>query len=387
MGEVCRWNAFSGNDLDWLALTMSRTLRSLEIFLVGFLFARCDAFTAFKPTTRRQLSAATVTIRQPIPMTKKLILASRCLRSSVSTVEPDYLITDSIGKLDRPPLTNFLCTPRNALGMALMAVATGISLSNLLGNYGDSYLQLEQASFILGFWNAGADYVSSKPPYVNNPTEQVSPNRRTGAVDDALVHWYAATYTASATWLALRTSPLCPLLLTALDPIAGSLALGIFLFSLTCPVLTLVHNSFQNLSFPMRAIVGMARQQDDLYSEPPLLTPTELLRAQSLLAVGIVGCIFAPEALTLALRGQDWWHRVSELHPSQPLIESSTALFGVYATQASMIAHRAGKAGVAPFQVICPAFAMVCVLLTIFPCACALFWLGNDISFFEFYRE
>jgi hypothetical protein len=271
--------------------------------------------------------------------------------------------------------------------MALMAVATGVSLSNLVGNYGDSYLQLEQASFILGFWNAGADYVSSKPPYVNNPTEQVSPNRRTGAVDDALVHWYAATYTASATWLAWRTSPLCPSFLTALDPIAGPLALGIFLLSLTCPVLTLVHHSFQNLPGPMRAIVGIARQHDDPYSDPPLLTPTEVLRAQSLLAVGIVGCIFSPEALTLALRGQDWWHRVGELHPSQPLIESSTALFGVYATQASMIAHRAGKAGVAPFQAICPAFAGVCFVLTIFPCACALYWLGSDISFFEFYWE
>jgi len=63
--------------------------------------------------------------------------------------------------------------------------------------------------------------------------------------------------------------------------------------------------------------------------------------------------------------------RVEESFPGQPLVESS---------------HRAGKAGVAPFSVFVPAFSVVCLLLAIFSCLAALYWLmGDEISFFEFY--
>ena len=52
-----------------------------------------------------------------------------------------------------------------------------------------------------------------------------------------------------------------------------------------------------------------------------------------------------------------------------------------------MVSHRAGKAGVAPFSRIVHAFVVVCLLLAIVPCVAALHWLGDDISFFSFYRE
>lgn len=343
---------------------------------------KSDGLTVYKPTKKLQSKRS-----RPTNVWRTDLQPS----SYDAWIEPDYLISDSIGKLDRPTLIDFLSAPRNAPSMTLIMVATAVSISNVLGNYGDSYLQLEQASIVLAFWNAGADYLASTPPYANNdPTKQVSPNIRTGAVDDAVVHLYAAAYTASATWLAWRTSPLCPSLLTQIDLIACPLAFCTFVFSLVCPVLTLVHHSFQNIPGPLRRLVGIARLDNitpNSEESLPLLTPTELLRARSLLAIGFIGCVFAPEVGTLALRGQEWWHRVGILHPSQMVLESSTALFAVYSTQASMVAHRAGKAGVAPFQDICPAFAGVCFVLTIFPCACALYWLGKDVSFFGFYTE
>ena len=108
---------------------------------------------------------------------------------------------------------------------------------------------------------------------------------------------------------------------------------------------------------------------------------------RGLLAIGVIGCVFAPDAVSFALGSQEWWGRVTALHPSQAYLESSTALYGVLATQASMIAHRAAKTGVATLDSIVPSFAAVCFVLAVVPCACALYWLGGDISFFSFYRE
>jgi hypothetical protein len=50
-----------------------------------------------------------------------------------------------------------------------------------------------------------------------------------------------------------------------------------------------------------------------------------------------------------------------------------------------MIAHRAAKAGVAPYSLLVPAFALVCVLLAAVPCVAALYWLGDEISFVKLY--
>jgi hypothetical protein len=133
--------------------------------------------------------------------------------------------------------------------------------------------------------------------------------------------------------------------------------------------------------------VAWARHFDNLDSAPiPPLSETELLQARGLLAIGIIGCIYAPEVLAFLILGQDWWIRVIDHFPSQPILESSTALFGIVATQASMMSHRAGKAGVAPFTQIVPAFAFLCFLLAILPCGAAFYWLHKEISFWEFYK-
>ena len=76
------------------------------------------------------------------------------------------------------------------------------------------------------------------------------------------------------------------------------------------------------------------------------------------------------------------------LHPSQRTLESSTSLvFALFAVEASMISHRVGKTGASCYRDIVPAFVVVCSVLAILPCVCALHWLGDDVSYFSFYRE
>jgi hypothetical protein len=307
---------------------------------------------------------------------------------STLIIGPDYLITDSLELNNRPSFSTFLVRPRNILGLSVISAGVGIAACNLVGTYGDFYVALQQISIGLATANAAADYKSSQPPYETTPVYGVSPNVRCGCIDDALVHRYAATYTAAAAWLALRTSVVCPEGIMALDPVARPSSVLIFAFSLAAPAFTIIHHyKIADLENQLRFMVGLARNGDRTKSALPSLSDTELFRAQSLVAIGIVGCIFAPEAMTLTLRGQDWWCRVSELHPGQQWIESTNALFGVYATQASMLAHRAGKLGVAPYSVLVPAFTVVCFVLTILPSACSLYWWGDKISFLEFYTE
>ena len=104
------------------------------------------------------------------------------------------------------------------------------------------------------------DLPSSLTPYDKPPTGAVSPNIRLGIVDDALLNVYSAVYTGCTSWLALRTSPVCPSEVIALDFVVGPLALGIFLFSLSCPVFTLLYHHDGILAGPLKDMVGMARQ-------------------------------------------------------------------------------------------------------------------------------
>ena len=147
---------------------------------------------------------------------------------------------------------------------------------------------------------------------------------------------------------------------------AQVLAVVVFAYGAVAPVLTLL------------GLYG---------SERPELSETETLRATGLVAIGTLGAIFIPDCVAFGLGGADWWDRVSALHPSQQTLESSTSLFALFATEASMVAHRVGKAGCAPFAQIVPAFVVVCFALAIAPCVAALYWLGSDISFFSFYRD
>lgn len=256
------------------------------------------------------------------------------LSLQASVVEPDYLITDSLGIDTRPTLLGVLTRPTLLIRMFLLVIGAGIAVSNIIGEYNNVYLYLEATVVAVGMLTALADYKASVPPYAS-PTDAVSPNIRSGAVDDAVVHLYAAIYTASTIWLALRSGPLCPSWLPSFDPVLGMAAAAIFILSLLAPVLTLLHHyDYVNGQSALQAMVRVARQGQGMKVEHlPDLTDTEVLRAQSLIGVGVVGCLFAPIAVKFALSGQDWWVRVSEIFPEQGMLESSTALFGVLATQ------------------------------------------------------
>lgn len=332
----------------------------------------CGAFTAII-TARRRCSLSSRSFTQISAIEQKF-------------VEPDYLITDCIDIENRPAFLDTATRPSILLRMLLLLVGSDISFSNIVGNYNDFYILLESIVIPLGFLTALVDYVASLPPYAS-PNESVSPNIRTGTADDALIHLYAAIYTVGATWLALRVGPFCPSWLTVLDAICGLSAAFIFLFSLLAPILTLLHDAeIVNAETPLRQMVSVARLGQVSPDEPLVnLSETEQLRVKSLIAVGFVGVLFARIAIKFALANESWWSRVLEAFPAQGTLESSTALFGVFATQASMVAHTVAKAGVAPFRIVAPAFAVVCFILAIAPCICALYWLGDDISFFSQY--
>ena len=318
--------------------------------------------------------------KRPFPSSRNL-----SIRNDNDIVMPDYLIVDSESLAHRPSLAAFLHRPRERVALPLMMIATAVSLSNIMGNYGDSYLALQAISVVLGLVNAFVDLQASLPPYDNPPAQGVSPNIRSGVVDDALLNVYSGVYTGCVSWLALRTSLFCPTELPIFDQVLGLPALGIFIFSLAAPSFTLMHHYTGLLGGSLQTMVGLARQTDPQAMILPPLSDTEIVRTRGLLAIGMIGCIYSPEVISFLTLGQDWWARVGETFPGQPVIESSTALFGIFATQASMISHRAGKAGVASFSFIVPAFAVVCLLLAVLPCVAAFYWLGDDISFVEFY--
>jgi len=194
-------------------------------------------------------------------------------------------------------------------------------------------------------------------------------------------------YCAAVSWLALRTSVMCPSWLIQGDAILPWLSTGIFGFSLLAPFFTLIaaQDPMEAMDGPSGWMVRAAKRDEIPSSGLPELSPTELLRARGLLAIGFVACIFAPDSVAFALGSQEWWGEVRESFPSQTMLESSTALYGLFAVEASMLSHRVGKAGVAPFNVIVPSFAVVCFMLAIIPCVFALQWLGDDISFFSYY--
>lgn len=300
--------------------------------------------------------------------------------------QPDYLITDSLQLEQRPNLSHFLfSTNQNKLGVALVGVGAAIAACNLVGRYDESYVHLQMWAVSLAVAAAVLDFQDSRSPYHSI----VSPNVRCGVIDDAVVRWYSASYTLSTAWLAWRTSTACPDLLVTLDGFACPLAIFSFSFSLAAPLLTLFHHyRVADFQQPLQWIVALARGSDHVPATLPTLSDTELFRAQSLLAIGTIACIFAPEALALLLKGQTWWLRVDQLYPGLPWVESTNALFGVFATQASMVAHRAGKVGVAPYRtVIVPVFTVICILLTILPSVGSLYWWGDEISWFAFYTE
>ena len=273
---------------------------------------------------------------------------------------PDYLITDSADLSNRPPVTEALANPRDALAVTLLAVGGRISLANVVGAYDTAYVDAERWAVALGAASAAAAVAQLATDY------NISPNQRRGIIDDATVTAFAGAYSLAVSWLALRASTACPPGLSDYDAPCAVLAVVVFAYGAVAPVLTLL------------GIYGSGR---------PELSETETLRATGLVAIGTLGAIFIPDCVAFGLGSSDWWDRVSALHPSQQTLESSTSLFALFATEASMVAHRVGKAGCAPFSTIVPAFVVVCFVLAIAPCVAALYWLGGDISFFSFYRD
>lgn len=308
----------------------------------------------------------------------------------------DYLITDSKHLKERPSIFSVINSPRELVSLTLVFLGLLISACNVVGKYDDTYIYLESTAITLGFFSTFvyfAEVVSGT---------NISKNVRRGIVDDATVTVYAACYTAAVSWLALRTSESCPDWIIQFDSVLPFMSIGVFVFSLIAPLLTLSGDFFENdaklsqtNSIPSyQRIVKFSRSLDvkndsdsSDYYEPAKLSDTELLRANGLLAIGVLACVFAPDALSFALGSQTWWERVTTIHPSQKMLESSTSIFALLSVEASMLSHRVGKTGAAPFEVIVPAFVIVCSLLAILPCICALHWLGDDVSFFSFYRE
>ena len=280
----------------------------------------------------------------------------------------DYLVLDSlhVPDEDRPSLIDVLQNPRDALALLLL-VPFGLSVSfcNIFGIYNDLYDTLVEVSAWIGILSGLAAFLQIATSY------KITNHSRRLLVNDAAVNGYAGFYALAVSWLALRTGNHCPAWLAdanALSLVLPWVCLGIFLLSAIVPAITLWNPG-------------------NVLKNTPELTDTELLRARGLLAIGILASVFAPDCLAFCLGGSDWWDRVGDLHGSQKTLESSTSLFALYANEASTISHRCGREGVAKFKVIVPAFALVCLLLAIFPCIAALYWLGDDVSFFSFYRE
>ncbi len=303
----------------------------------------------------------------------------------------DYLITDSayLQSSSRPSLLKALANPRDLAALPTILVGFAISILNIKGIYNEQYQQLEIIAISLGFLSTFAYIIQLATGF------NISKNIRRGVVDDATVTIYAAAYTGAVSWLALRTCNLCPSWLYLFDSLFPFMSVLVFVLSLVTPALTLFSGDDSTSTIQSVVILGRkftgsvqrGQQLDIPAGSAPSLSPTELLRARGLFAIGVLACVFAPDALSFALGGQEWWDRVYQMHPSQRYLESSTALFALFSVEASMISHRVGKTGAACYREIVPIFAIVCLILAIFPCVCALNWLGDDISFFSFYRE
>jgi len=300
----------------------------------------------------------------------------------------DYLITDSVDipKNLRPSAFSSISNPRDILALPLLFAGIALSYCNILGSYDTTYENITKASIGLGAMNAMASFVQVAIGYnVNTGIESI----RRGITDDPTVTLYAGLYSAAVTWQALRTCSFCPQWLSDNDVVLAWLAFAIYIYSLAAPVSTLLGSKTAAWLTSWRWLLenDTLKDGDNNHHETPEMTETELLRARGLLATGILACVFAFDAFAFGCKGQDWWSTVISLHPSQTTLESSTALFALYAVESNMVAHRFGKAGVYPWTFIVPSACIFNLFVAIVPCLAALYWLGNDISFFSFYSD
>lgn len=310
----------------------------------------------------------------------------------------DYAITDSISlpENQRPSAIECISNPRDMLALSLVVCGFVISYHNIIGDYSQEYQYWQQISILLGFCSLGAAMIQ-----IWITGYEISSRPRRGVIDDVVMNIYAGLYSGCVSWLALRASDFCPLQLHYFDGVMATIASSIFVFSLAAPIITLVENNNnddnnnnktqrkKNVDGDTSLSAGMTRiaRLDTSLSVPSSISETELFRTQGLLAIGVLGCVFVPDCIAFGIGSSDWWNRITTIHPSQKLLESSTALFALYATEASMVATRCANKGLKPYRVMVPIFAIVCFILAIIPCVCSLYWLGDDVSFFSFYRE
>ncbi len=187
---------------------------SLQTTLTGLsLQALIGATVELKPTIGFQFSYSYGKVHVP-RLTETSLRASEQFetkqRESVALSLPDYLITDSIDLPDeeRPTLLEALSNPREVLASTVIAIGTAISFFNIVGIYDETYLFLESCAISLGLLSSIAHLLQIKSGYF------ISQNIRRGIVDDAAINLYAAVYSAAVCWLALRTSQICPEVLT-----------------------------------------------------------------------------------------------------------------------------------------------------------------------------
>lgn len=300
-------------------------------------------------------------------------------------------ITDSLDVPDelRPTVLEQISNPRDLAAVGLVAIGgCSVAVHNVIGVYGPSYELAQKASVCLGGLNVVATLAQLRTSYF------ISDRLRMGVMDDAALTVYAGLYSAAATWLALRTSTFCPPEVVALDGVLPWIAAAIFAYSIFGPAITLAEHYRQGggddgdlLSQKLVRASRVLSPSRTPQSVPASLSETELFRTNGLVFIGVLGCVFVPACLAFAVEGQGWWERVCALHPKQNLLESTDALFALFATEASMVSTRCAISGVAPYRKVVPVFAAVCLVLALVPCGCSLWWLGGgeDISFFSFY--
>jgi len=325
------------------------------------------------------------------------------LLKELGLIERDYLVTDSLNLSDddRPSVLEFmfqLSSREGYLRLPLLLSGILLSLCNIVGYYDtNSYPIIALICIVLGFCNGIADLL-----LVSN--QDVSNNIRRGAIDGKVLQFYAATYTLSVSWLALRVYPqICPLWLEEYDTLLGCITTSIFAGSLISPLLTIWSNYAPENKLLQKTQINLVKlirggimnsnstaatlttNNDDLVLLP-FFTPTEQFRAIGLLAIGFVACLYVPVSTYFALYGAPWWTNSLEQYPQQGILETGTTLFGLLAAQANICITKAAMYGVQPLAKCVKVGSFATFFLAIFPCVCALYYLQDGISFFDHYN-
>lgn len=299
----------------------------------------------------------------------------------------DYLITDSLdlSDEDRPTVQDFMFGefPREGfVRLPFLLCGAALSLCNILALYQENvYAPLVTSCCVLGMLNAILDVMETKGI--------TAKNIRRGSIDPKVLTIYAGTYSASVCWLALRVyPPACPTWLPNLDPIMGAVTSTLFLASLIAPLLTVLSDNAPKDSVLEKTQIGLVRlcRGDKTIQELPPFTSIERYRAYGLLVIGFVACLYLPVASYLAIFGDQWWTTSLERYPQQGLLETSTALFGLLAAQSNISITRAAGYGVRPVSECVQIGAGICLVLTVVPCASALYFLQSGTTFFDHYQ-